>query len=135
MAKRIQLEYELAQVELEKTQLRLEERGLQLARKELEIKHQLTQLNTVDLTKDETQLKDEFHHTSTDDGQVSIRNVSSDEASVDAPSTLTANSVNAKEKGAVLIEQQDNVIPADKYDSTAAAGEQAAPYADYPPQT
>jgi len=71
-------------------------------------------------------LKDEFHHTSTDDGQVSIRNVSSDEASVDAPSTLTANSVNAKEKGAVLIEQQDNVIPADKYDSTAAAGEQAA---------
>ena len=52
MATRLQLEYQLAQVELAKRQLELE-------RRELELKHSLAQLNTVDVSSEESTFETE----------------------------------------------------------------------------
>ena len=109
METKAQLEYELAKIELEKRGLILEERKLRLESKELEVKRQLEQLVTVDLTEDDGKVKSESDYSSRSGYATLTRRMSSSEQLLDnTASDLTANNPGVEENETITIEKRTN---------------------------
>lgn len=112
MARRNELEYELARIELDKRRLQLDEHQLELERKklqleskELDFRQELTQLNTVDLTEDDGFVKSESLPRTTDSSQTSNRNTTSTEPIVDETTTASIKESVSHEQDTIVVER------------------------------
>ena len=120
MASRLQLNYELAQIELNKRQLQLENRKLELERQELDVKQRLPELNSVDLTEDESLVKLEPHFNGIEQVSAATRTSSPAKPSRESSTTnLIARSVNTGEK-TDSVEQTDQKLEGSNVANTTA---------------